>query len=104
MLLASVDPTGCQIYWSKRQTHQSREAGRASLQTFRLAPSHPLQLRVLDLVLSEHIVGMELGSHAYLPKTGPHLIVKLSALIRPTTRQMILAFILLQALTFKQLP
>ena len=78
MLPSGVYPTECRI-------NRRRGAGRASLQTFGLASPHRLQLRILNLVLLEHIVGLHLGVPPYLPRTELRLIVKLSAFVRPST-------------------
>ena len=95
MLLDSVYPTG-------RPTLGSRGLGR----TLRsgLAPWHGLRPRSLNLVLLEHIAWLRLDFPPYLPTTEPRLIVKLLVLRWPITRPMLLAFIRLRLLKFKQIP
>ena len=95
MLLDSVYPTG-------RPTHGSRRAGE-TLQMFELAPWHGLRPRMLTLVLLEHRVGLRLDFPPYLPTTEPRLIVKPSVLRWPITRPMLLTFIRLRLLKFKQI-
>ena len=70
---------------------------------FEPAPSHRLRLRILNLVLLEHVVGLRLDFPPYLPRSEPRLIDKLSVLRWPIIGPILLAFILLRALKFKQI-
>jgi hypothetical protein len=69
MLSGSADSTWCPKYLQKRRIWWRRGAARVVVQTFGLAGLHRLQLRTLNLVLLEQIVGLSLDFPSYPPRT-----------------------------------